>query len=163
MTFTYEGSAHRFGMPESRYLFVYGTLRAAAGTEWSKFLASASRFAGAGRAHGALFQLDGYPGMTACTDGDAWVCGEVYLLNDPSLSWPTLDAYEGCGPVDRLPHEFERQVVTVVLNDGQAIEAWAYIYTLQTQGRARIASGDYLQANHVEDQSRRVDIKAVGG
>jgi gamma-glutamylcyclotransferase (GGCT)/AIG2-like uncharacterized protein YtfP len=135
-------------MSELPYLFVYGTLRTAGGTEWSRFLTAASRFVGSGRAHGALFHLDGYPGMTVCTDDDAWVTGEVCLLNDPSSALPFLDAYEGCGPSDPLPHEFERQAVTVLLDSGQAVEAWAYIYALETQGKARITSGDYLQARH---------------
>jgi gamma-glutamylcyclotransferase (GGCT)/AIG2-like uncharacterized protein YtfP len=57
-------------------------------------------------------------------------------LHDPAASLASLDAYEG--------GEFERQVVTVLLDSGQAVEAWAYVYTRETQGRARIASGDYL-------------------
>jgi len=132
-------------IPESPYLFVYGTLRGAAGTEWSGFLTAKSVFLGSGRTHGVLFHLDGYPGMKIRADRDAWVRGEVYLLNDPSSALTLLDAYEGCGPGDPLPHEFERQVVTVLLDSGRAIEAWAYVYSLETQGKARIHSGDYLQ------------------
>jgi gamma-glutamylcyclotransferase (GGCT)/AIG2-like uncharacterized protein YtfP len=133
-------------MPELPYLFVYGTLRAAAGTEWSRSLAAASRFVGAGRTHGALFDLGGYPGMTVRAGEDAWVRGEVCLLNDPSSMLPSLDTYEGCSPGNPLPHEFERQVVTVTLDNGQAVEAWAYIYTLETRDKKRITSGNYLQA-----------------
>jgi gamma-glutamylcyclotransferase (GGCT)/AIG2-like uncharacterized protein YtfP len=132
-------------MAELPYLFVYGSLRAAAGTEWSRFLTAKSRFVGAGRARGALFRLDGYSGMTVCTDDDAWVTGEVCLLNDPSSVLPFLDAYEGCGPSNPLPHEFERQVVTVLLDSGQTVEAWAYLYALENLGKARITSGDYLE------------------
>jgi gamma-glutamylcyclotransferase (GGCT)/AIG2-like uncharacterized protein YtfP len=106
-------------MPELPYLFVYGTLRSTAGTEWSKFLSANSHVMGAGRTRGALVQLDGYPGMTIRADDDAWVPGEVHLLHDPSAVLPLLDAYEGC--------EFERQVVTLVLDSGKIIEAWAFI------------------------------------
>jgi gamma-glutamylcyclotransferase (GGCT)/AIG2-like uncharacterized protein YtfP len=132
-------------MPELPYLFVYGTLRGAANTEWSRFLSTASRFVGSGRTHGALFHVGGYPGMTVCSDGETSVRGEVYLLNDPSSLLPLLDAHEGCGPGDPPPHEFERQVVTVQLDCGRAVEAWSYIYSLATGDKARIASGDYLQ------------------
>lgn len=132
--------------PELPYLFVYGTLRAAAGTEWSRWLTAASRFVGSGRTHGLLFDLGGYPGMTVSTNGDAWVNGEAYLLSDPSLSLPFLDAYEKCGPADPPPHEYERQVVTVLLDGSREVEAWAYIYSLDAGGKTRIASGDYLQA-----------------
>ena len=133
--------------PKLPYLFVYGTLRGAAGTEWSKFLTGGSRFVGSGRTHGALFHLDGYPGMKAGAGEDGWVSGDVYLLNDPISALPALDVYEGCGSGDPLPHEFERHVVTVLLDTGPAVKAWAYIYSLETQGKARIASGDYLQPN----------------
>lgn len=127
------------------YLFVYGTLRAAAGTEWSRLLTGVSSLVGSGRARGALYQLDGYPGMTFCADEDAWVTGEVNLLNHPSSALPLLDAYEGCGLSDPLPHEFERRVVTVLLESGGTVEAWAYIYALETRGKVRVLSGDYLR------------------
>ncbi len=132
--------------PEELHLFVYGTLRGSAGTAWSKFLSANSRFVGAGRTPGVLFHLDGYPGMAAGTDGHAWVKGEVYLLKDSSATLPLLDAYEGCGPGDPAPHEFERQVVPVSLDDGRIVQAWAYIYALETTGKSRITSGDYLRA-----------------
>jgi gamma-glutamylcyclotransferase (GGCT)/AIG2-like uncharacterized protein YtfP len=127
-------------MPEKNHdyphLFVYGTLRAATGTKWSKFLIAASHFVGPGRTRGNLVRLDGYPGMKVLTEGEAWVTGEVYLLNTPSSTLPALDAYEGS--------EFERQIVPVVL-DGRNLEAWAYIYCPETATKPRIASGDYLK------------------
>jgi gamma-glutamylcyclotransferase (GGCT)/AIG2-like uncharacterized protein YtfP len=134
-------------MLEPPYLFVYGTLRAinSAGTEWSRFLTAASRFVGSGRTRGELFHLDGYPGMTVRAGGDAWVSGEVCLLNDPVSALSRLDEYEGCSLSDPLPHEFERQVVTVLLGAGGTVQAWAYIYSLETAGEARIVSGDYLR------------------
>ncbi len=46
-------------MPELPYLFVYGSLRRAACSQWAKFLADASLFVGSGHTQGALFQLDG--------------------------------------------------------------------------------------------------------
>lgn len=100
------------------HLFVYGTLRSDADTEWSRYLAAASRLVGAGRVRGALFQRDGYPGMKIRAEGDEWVRGEVHLLLDPSTTLPALDAYEGS--------EFDRQVVTVLLDSGECVQAWAY-------------------------------------
>ena len=94
---------------EFPYLFVYGTLRAAAATEWSRFLQSQSDFVDSGRTPGWLFQLGGYPGMTVRENHGAWVRGEVYLLHDPAATLPRLDAYEGC--------EFVRQVVRVTLDN----------------------------------------------
>jgi gamma-glutamylcyclotransferase (GGCT)/AIG2-like uncharacterized protein YtfP len=123
--------------PEFPYLFVYGTLRAATGTKWSRLLTAASRLVGAGRSRGNLFRLVGYPGMKALTEGDAWVAGEVHLLNNPRSTLPELDAYEGS--------EFVRQIVPVLLDDGRTLEAWAYIYCLETATKPQIASGDYLR------------------
>ena len=76
---------------------------------------------------------------------EAWVIGEVYSLHEPFSAWPVLDAYEGCSPADPPPHAFERQVVEVILDDGQTIRAWAYIYGLATLDKVRIVSGDYMQ------------------
>ena len=114
-------------MTESGYLFVYGTLRSGANTEWSHFLNRASVAVGLGRTRGVLLQLDGYPGMVVSAYDDAWVSGEVFLLNEPTSSWPVLDSYEGCGLSDPQPHEFERQIVDVILDDGKLIRAWAYV------------------------------------
>jgi gamma-glutamylcyclotransferase (GGCT)/AIG2-like uncharacterized protein YtfP len=82
--------------------------------------------------------------MVVKTHDDAWVSGEVFQLNEPSIAWPILDSYEGCGAKDPPPHEFERQAVDVVLDGGQTIRAFAYVYRLNTAGKERIQSGDYL-------------------
>ena len=130
---------------EPSYLFVYGTLRRAAATKWSRFLASVSRPVGMGRTRGALFRLNGYPGMVASARDDEWVGGEVVLMNEPSSLLPVLDAYEKCGPADPPPHEYARQVIDVVLDNGQTIRAWAYLYRLGTEDKPRIPAGDYLR------------------
>jgi gamma-glutamylcyclotransferase (GGCT)/AIG2-like uncharacterized protein YtfP len=126
------------------HLFVYGTLRRGAGAMCARFL-SDSTFVGAGRVAGRIFRLDGYPGMVACTEGSAQVVGEVFRLYDPLLDLPLLDEYEGCGPADPLPHEFERGITPVQMDDGRTLDAWVYLYRLDTSGRAPIPSGDYLE------------------
>ena len=106
------------------YLFVYGTLRRAARTKWSRELEAASDFVSNGRTQGLLIQLHGYRGMTPSDDPNAWVDGELHRLHDPAAMLPMLDAYEGS--------EFERRVVAVTLDDGTPIDSWAYIYIGQT-------------------------------
>jgi gamma-glutamylcyclotransferase (GGCT)/AIG2-like uncharacterized protein YtfP len=123
-------------MPEMNHLFVYGTLRSDAASPWSQFLFGASTLVGFARARGVLYQLDGYPGMKAVAGSDSWVTGEVYRLEDPSISLPVLDAYEG--------DEFERKPIGAQLQDGSEIEAWAYFYIPDASEQARIDSGDYL-------------------
>jgi gamma-glutamylcyclotransferase (GGCT)/AIG2-like uncharacterized protein YtfP len=130
----------------SEFLFVYGTLRRGAGTSWSRFLASAATAVGLGRTRGVMFQLDGYPGIVESTSDLDWVTGEVFRLDDAPSAWPILDEYEGCGPADPLPHEFERKIVQIKMDDGGRLNAWAYFYCLDTSSRARVLSGDYLQS-----------------
>ncbi len=77
---------------------------------------------------------------------DAWVTGELLLLHDPPATLRLLDSYEGCGPSDPAPYEFERHIVPVVLAAGQTVEAWAYIYNRPTAGRQPVPSGDYLHS-----------------
>jgi gamma-glutamylcyclotransferase (GGCT)/AIG2-like uncharacterized protein YtfP len=126
------------------HLFVYGTLRRATGSKWSRYLASASSPVGTGRVRGVLFQLNGYPGMAVATTDDEWVIGEVVLMNAPSSLLPVLDQYEKCGPYDPPPHEYARRVVDVLLDAGETIRAWVYVYRMDTADKPRIPSGDYL-------------------
>ena len=83
--------------------------------------------------------------MVVGSQEDQWIAGEVYSLNEPSSALPMLDAYEGCGPADPPPHAFERHIVDVLMDNGQTIRAWAYLYCLDTGDQSRIISGDYLQ------------------
>ena len=128
--------------PEILNLFVYGTLRAGAGSEWSRYLARQSVLVGFGQTPGLLFQIGSYPGMKISEDGQSAVRGEVYRVCGLSVL-EALDRYEGCGPADPPPREFERRTISVQLDDGRTVEAWAYVYCLETEGRPRIDSGDY--------------------
>lgn len=129
-----------------QYLFVYGTLRRGTCTPASQFLESIAIWLGVGRTRGVMFQLDRYPGMTDAASDSDWVRGDVFLLNHPARAWPILDQYEGCGPANPSPHEFERKIVPVEMQEGGRLDAWAYFYRFDISGRARIASGDYLQS-----------------
>ena len=135
-------------MTESAYLFVYGTLRSGADTEWAHLLANRAERVGVGRVRGSMFQLDGYPGIVLPPGGNDWVTGDLYRIDNPESVWPVLDEYEGCAPNDPLPHEFERRMVQVRKEDGSRVNAWAYVYRLETTGKPRIPSGDYLQPSH---------------
>jgi gamma-glutamylcyclotransferase (GGCT)/AIG2-like uncharacterized protein YtfP len=125
-------------MSESPYLFVYGTLRSQVSNEMSRFLQSHAQAVGGAKTPGILFQLDGFPGMVASVDGSDRVVGEVYRMDDPAATLALLDAYEG--------DQFERQLVTVTIDDGRTFDAWVYVYKLDTSGKPRITSGDYLAA-----------------
>jgi gamma-glutamylcyclotransferase (GGCT)/AIG2-like uncharacterized protein YtfP len=57
---------------------------------------------------------------------------------------PPIDRYEGCSDEDEQPHEFERELVRVRMEDGSTEEAWIYWYRPEPLGRL-LESGDYLQ------------------
>jgi gamma-glutamylcyclotransferase (GGCT)/AIG2-like uncharacterized protein YtfP len=126
------------GMSKSPFLFVYGTLRRGVTNEWSRFLANNAQPVGTGKTSGILFQLDGYPGMVTSPNGRHRLVGEVYQIDDPAHTWAALDKYEG--------EEFERQIVSVKLDNGRKLDAWAYVYKADTSDKQRIASGDFLQS-----------------
>ena len=94
---------------------------------------------------GRLYRLDGYPGLKLSPSAEDWVTGEVYLLSDPEATLRSLDAYEGCGPEDPEPHEYERVEACALLEDGRTMDVWAYVYQRSVAENRRIESGDFLQ------------------
>jgi hypothetical protein len=71
-------------------------------------------------------------------------------LDKPGEIWPILDGYEGCGPDDPLPHAFQRESVSVRMDDRQLIRATAYIYRGDVSASTRIEAGDLLAENRRE-------------
>jgi gamma-glutamylcyclotransferase (GGCT)/AIG2-like uncharacterized protein YtfP len=114
-------------------LFVYGTLRPASGTAWSKQLLRAGRDYQPARMSGVLYDLGRYPGMVH--GGSAWVYGELVRLRDPEAILTQLDAYEG--------HEF-RRISARAITRSRVVGCWVYVYDGPRCGAARIPGGDYL-------------------
>ena len=115
------------------WLFVYGTLRPAAGTAWSKELLRASRHHQPARMTGVLYDLGRYPGMVR--GGSGWVHGEVVRLRDPEATLSRLDSYEG--------REFKR-ISARAITRSRTVGCWVYVYNGPCCGAARIPGGDYL-------------------
>jgi gamma-glutamylcyclotransferase (GGCT)/AIG2-like uncharacterized protein YtfP len=118
------------------HLFVYGTLRSEVPNEWSRFLAARAELLGPAKMRGVLFDLGTFPGMIASADAPGFVIGEAFKLNEPSDTSSELDRYEG--------DDFERRIVSVTLDDGREMEAWAYLYKRDMSDKPPIDSGDYL-------------------
>jgi gamma-glutamylcyclotransferase (GGCT)/AIG2-like uncharacterized protein YtfP len=106
-------------------LFVYGTLRATAGHPMHAVLAAAATAEGTATVRGRLHDLGEYPGLVLDPAGDR-VTGELYRIHDPAV-WATLDAYEGCGPDDPLPHEFSATETMALTADG-SVPCTIYVY-----------------------------------
>jgi gamma-glutamylcyclotransferase (GGCT)/AIG2-like uncharacterized protein YtfP len=128
---------------QNHRLFVYGTLRNDPGNEKFALLAQQAAYVGKARAHGNLYDLGAYPGMVHSDQVNRYVVGEVYSLNpnNAAQTWQLLDEYEGCTETDR---EYDRRLIPVVLEDGRALEAWAYILRSVPETAVIVPGGDYL-------------------
>jgi gamma-glutamylcyclotransferase (GGCT)/AIG2-like uncharacterized protein YtfP len=99
-------------------LFVYGTLRRGSPNKYADLLQANAQFLGNARMRGRLLQFANYPGAVLSDQPGEWVPGELYELQNPSIL-SILDKYEGS--------EFKRVQTTVSLDDGPALETWAYL------------------------------------
>ena len=129
----------------TQHLFVYGTLRRDIRNSMFHLLARHAQFVGHARIRGRLCDLGDYPGVVLSIDEDRWVHGEVYALDNENEVLARLDEYEGCGPQDPPPHEFERIACEITLDDGKTTRAWVYEYKGECEGKQEIASGDYFE------------------
>ncbi|PKM18595.1 MAG: gamma-glutamylcyclotransferase [Gammaproteobacteria bacterium HGW-Gammaproteobacteria-15] len=126
------------------YLFVYGTLRQNANHPMHQLLAQHGRFVAMARYQARLYQVDYYPGAVASNNSADQVVGELYQLQLPELLLPALDNYEECSPQFTQPHEYRREQKSVMLETGDSVVAWVYVYNRNTDGLALIQSGDFL-------------------
>lgn len=133
--------------PAPRHLFVYGTLRDDPRHDMFHVLARSATFIGDGRVNAQLFDLGAYPGIVLSQSPGDVVRGELYRLKPEEVAaiLTLLDDYEGLGPDDPQPHEYKREVVRVLLPNGRAISAWAYVLAHKKTSYPRIPAEDYLE------------------
>lgn len=129
---------------ERDLVFVYGTLRKDARAQLLSPLCRGWIFRGYGSVAGELYDFGAYPGAVPSALPEARIVGELYELPDAATLLPSVDDYEGCGVSDEPPHEFERELVEVDMEDGGVAQAWIYWYRPDPMGR-RLDSGDYLE------------------
>lgn len=130
---------------QTDYIFVYGTLRRDSPEGAHKSYLHGTDFISPAKIRGQLFMVDYYPGLVL-TDADHWALGEVYLIQHEG-QLHDLDVYEGCAKKSPQPHEYARHIVDVILSDGEILQAWAYLYILDTHNLPLIESGNFLQPN----------------
>ena len=123
-------------------LFVYGTLRRGSRHPLAAQLAAKAKHAGEARYNGRLYRITHYPGAVPSSVPDEWVFGDIFDLNDLDLL-AALDRYEGCGPDDPKPTQYLRLLQSVMLGNGEASEAWMYVYNRAVEGREWIKSGRF--------------------
>jgi gamma-glutamylcyclotransferase (GGCT)/AIG2-like uncharacterized protein YtfP len=125
-------------------VFVYGTLRKDARGQMLSPLCRGWIFRGYGTVPGELYDFGPYPGAVPSSAPGARILGEVYELPQPKTMIPPIDRYEGCSEEDERPHEFERDLVDVDMEDGTVARAWIYWYRAAARGR-ELESGDYME------------------
>ncbi|WP_333608325.1 gamma-glutamylcyclotransferase family protein [Arsukibacterium sp.] len=130
-------------MPE--LLFVYGTLRAAAGHSRHQLLQQYASFIAEGRFQAKLYVVDDYPGAVASDDARWQVSGEVYQLLQPERVLAELDQYEQCGPGFVSPTEYLRLKQQITLDTGDRVSAWVYVYNHPTDKLQQLMTGDFFR------------------
>jgi gamma-glutamylcyclotransferase (GGCT)/AIG2-like uncharacterized protein YtfP len=107
------------------------------------FLAKNSSFIDNASYRGKLYLVSYYPAVVPSENPQDSVRGQVYRLHQPDDVLACLDDYEECGSGFTQPHEYVRQKQQVLLDSGQAVSAWLYVYNRSTDGLQRIMSGDF--------------------
>ena len=130
--------------PPPDLIFVYGTLRRAAGHPAHRLVVEHGEFVGNGFVRGCLYDAGEYPGL-ALEAAAGTVAGEVYRLFAPAAALARLDAYEGGDATASTAAEFRREPADVALNDGCTVRAWLYVYQRPVAPLTLIPSGDYVQ------------------
>ena len=103
---------------QSRYLFVYGTLRRRYKNEHARLLHANARFVGIATVAGSLRPHGKYTAAVLSTDSADRVSGEVFELRGPTELLAKLDAYEGPG--------YRRKIVEAQVMEGKKLRAWIY-------------------------------------
>lgn len=133
------------------YIFVYGTLRSDCGGKLAHWLSRHWGFVGMGFFQGTLFEVNQYPGAVPCVETQNRVLGEVYRLYDQEPVLARLDDYEECSERFSVPHEYKRVKAEINFAEGDAVQAWVYVYNLPVDRLEQIHSGDY--ARYLLDKS----------
>jgi gamma-glutamylcyclotransferase (GGCT)/AIG2-like uncharacterized protein YtfP len=126
-------------------LFVYGTLMRGFDHPMARLLAANADFLGPAQCRGRLYLVRHYPGLVLSNDSADIVHGELYHLREPDALLREFDMYEACGEGFAEPTEYVRQMLTVMLADGTAREAWTYLYNWPVAELPLIASGRFLE------------------
>jgi gamma-glutamylcyclotransferase (GGCT)/AIG2-like uncharacterized protein YtfP len=141
------------------HLFVYGTLRAESGHPMAHRLRVGARHVGTGSTPGRLFDFGSWPGAFFAAEPKYRVIGCVFALGAGARLLADLDKYEGVTPANGEAREFpeaeglfHRIAISVALNGGGSVEAFAY--ALKEMPRARlIGTGDFIADRRLRSPS----------
>jgi gamma-glutamylcyclotransferase (GGCT)/AIG2-like uncharacterized protein YtfP len=121
------------------HLFVYGSLKSNFKNKFARRLAREGTLLGSARMAGRLYRVRWYPlcypGLRPSRQSTDWVIGELYRLRMPLRTLPVLDGYEDA--------QYRRVRREAVLDNGEAVRCWVYLYGRPLSEHRRIASGEY--------------------
>lgn len=124
-------------------VFFYGTLMMPFNRHGRLRVDRHLTYVGRGTIAAALFDLGIYPAAVPATDARVW--GEVYEMTHSTIVLQALDEVEGYRADEPEASLYTRVLTPVTLEDGRAVEAWAYFYNAPLGRAERIESGDYLE------------------
>ena len=127
----------------SVHLFVYGTLMRRFRHPMAALLAAQADFVGEGRYAGRLYRVAHYPGVVPSQRSEDVVFGDIYRLRHPTRLLQRLDVYEGASFQSRKPVQYVRALQTVTTGDGEALEAFVYLYNRPVARLPRIRQGRF--------------------
>ncbi len=127
-------------------LFVYGTLRLGSHNPHAVFLHSRCRRTGSARMPGRLFRIGSVYGALYEPDSESSVLGDVLELPEHSAQeiLGSLDRYEGIGAGLPRPATFRRERVRAIMESGEEVKCWTWIYNLPVKGCSHVRHGDAL-------------------
>lgn len=135
-------------MQASTYqLFVYGSLRSGFRNPAYQYLTKYFHLLGEAVVKGKFFDKGPYPVAIPATEEDAFITGELYVLNNPDeFNWAMeqLDDYEGLNVEAGETPMYKRELVTV-FKEGVSSQAWIYWYNGSVEGMKEITIGDVLK------------------
>lgn len=127
-------------------VFVYGTLRHGSTNPHAAFLSFRCRRIGSAKLPGRLFRHGAHFAAVHEPESKKEVVGDILLLPHPYAGeiLQSLDRYEGIGAGLAGQPVFQRHKVMAVLEDGNRVECWTWLFLLPVQGLMEIRSGDAL-------------------
>ena len=134
--------ADTFEVLDPQSFFVYGTLR----TDLTRVSidTDVSVIGSASMQNSRMYDAGAYPAVISSDDIDDKVHGQVISYEhlddaDWELRLHMLDQYEG------VPNLYQRELVSVDLDDGESVMVWTYIYNRPIDNLLPVASGDWKE------------------
>lgn len=132
-------------------LFVYGTLRNGRINNFLPQIAPFLKTKSKGFVKGKLFNAGEFPAAKPTSLSSKKVYGDLVEINPGKISdvLQILDEYEEVDIANPKNSLFKRDIVNVVTNNGDKVQAWIYWYNKDVDGLNEIRDGIYRKRKSV--------------